>query len=262
VIAFVKQILGRLQRLLAGREMATLIRRIRYAGLAVYCPVCGGHYRGFQTAHLHKRPNSKCPVCGTAERHRLAWVFLQRKTNLFDGTPRRLLHVAPNRALAYRLKRTPHLDYLTANIEGSRAMVQMDVMDIQYPDESFDAIMCSHVLEHVVDDRQALREFFRVLRPGGWAALMVPVLVDTTYEDPSITDPAERERVFGQSDHVRIYGPDFADRVAEAGFNVSRLTERDIVEERNLVRWGVLVRGGERDNSIFFCQKFSQQPME
>jgi SAM-dependent methyltransferase len=94
-----------------------------------------------------------------------------------------------------------------------RAMVRMDITDIQYPKDTFDVIYCSHVLEHVVDDRKAMREFHRVLRPDGWALLLVPITVEKTFEDPSVTDPEERLSVFGQEDHVRCYGPDYVERL-------------------------------------------------
>ena len=99
-------------------------------------------------------------------------------------------------------------------------MVEMDITDIQYPDDSFDAIYCSHVLEHVPDDAKAMSELYRVLKPGGWAILAVPIRGDTTFEDPTTTEPEERERLFGQSDHVRYYGKDFKDRLEAAGFEV------------------------------------------
>ena len=98
-------------------------------------------------------------------------------------------------------------------------MEQMDVMDISYPDETFDVIYCSHVLEHVTDDRQAMREFHRTLKPDGWAILNVPITTEVTFEDPAIESATERERVFGQIDHVRCYGPDYVNRLARAGFS-------------------------------------------
>jgi ubiquinone/menaquinone biosynthesis C-methylase UbiE len=100
-------------------------------------------------------------------------------------------------------------------------MVKMDITDIQYPDNSFDVVYCSHVLEHVPDDRKAMRELARVLKPTGWAILAVPIFNEKTFEDPTITSPEERERVFRQSDHVRIYGRDFVDRLRESGFDVT-----------------------------------------
>jgi predicted SAM-dependent methyltransferase len=116
----------------------------------------------------------------------------------------------------------------------------MDLMNIAHPDETFDIIYCSHVLEHIDDDRQAMREMRRVLRGDGWALIDVPVTAEHTFEDPTITDPYERERLFGQFDHVRRYGPDVADRLREAGFHVQILAAHDIVAPQDMTRLGIV----------------------
>ena len=113
-----------------------------------------------------------------------------------------------------------------------------------------DVILCSHVLEHVEDDRKAMRELFRVLRPGGWAMIQVPLSSQPTFEDPSITDPAERERLFWQADHVRLYGLDIADRLREAGFNVVTVFGEDLVDPDQLVKTGIYPR-----DAVFLCRK-------
>jgi ubiquinone/menaquinone biosynthesis C-methylase UbiE len=110
---------------------------------------------------------------------------------------------------------------MTADLH-SPAMVKMDITNIQFPDETFDVVYCSHVLEHVPDDRKAMREFYRVLKSNGWAVLLVPIIVEKTFEDPSIDKPKDRLRLFGQSDHVRKYGRDYVDRLRESGFSVSK----------------------------------------
>ena len=130
-------------------------------------------------------------------------------------------------------------------------MVKMDITDIQYPDESFDVIYCSHVLEHVVDDRKAMSEFRRVLKSDGWAILLVPITVETTYEDPSIVDPAERLKHFGQDDHVRRYGKDYVERLRAAGFKVSVSNASDLCQEPEVLQMGLTPASGE----IFFCTK-------
>ena len=117
--------------------------------------------------------------------------------------------------------RERYIDYLSADLDPRKAMTVMDITDIHHPDGSFDVILCSHVLEHIPDDRKALSEFFRVLKPGGWAILQVPIMADTTFEDFSVTDPKEREKLFGQHGHVRSYGLDYGDRLTEAGFSVT-----------------------------------------
>jgi SAM-dependent methyltransferase len=183
------------------------------------------------------------------KRHRLTWLFFSQRTNLFDGTAKKMLHVAPEVALRPRLEGIPNLDYLSADLQDPNCLVKMDVTDIRYPDNTFDVIFCSHVLEHVLDDRKAIREFARVLKPGGWAVFQVPLSKEQTIEDPSITSPAERERLFGQHDHVRQYGPDLKDRLEE-GFKVAVLKTPEIASTEDTVRMGLPAR-----DSIFFCVK-------
>ena len=144
----------------------------------------------------------------------------------------------------------PYLDYLTADSEPGRGMVVMDLTGIKYPDNSFDVIYCSHVLEHIQDDRKAMSELHRVLRPGGWALLQVPIILEKTFEDPSVQTPEERKRVFGQSDHVRAYGKDYRDRLEQAGFvvTIDSFAGR-ITEER------ALFLGLDTTEDIFCCRK-------
>jgi ubiquinone/menaquinone biosynthesis C-methylase UbiE len=133
-----------------------------------------------------------------------------------------VLHFAPERIFEAWLGSQPNLDYVSTDLERARAMVKADITDLPFPDDSFDVILCSHVLEHVMDDRKAMRELYRVLRSGGWALVLVPIDFTRaeTFEDPSVFAPADRERLFGQADHVRIYGRDFMARLEEAGFTV------------------------------------------
>jgi ubiquinone/menaquinone biosynthesis C-methylase UbiE len=146
---------------------------------------------------------------------------MHRKTELFLPPKKRMLHVAPEECLVNTLRSSNVVQYISADL-SPRAMLQMDLMETCFPDETFDAIYASHVLEHIVDDRKAMREIFRVLKTGGWAILQVPVNGEVTCEDPAITDPIERERIFGQSDHVRVYGNDYYDRLSDVGFVVLR----------------------------------------
>jgi hypothetical protein len=188
--------------------------------LSRYCPVCRRFSAGFRPFGVKRRPNATCPRCGSLERHRLLWLYFGCRTDLFDGRPKSLLHVAPERHLAPLLWQVPGLTYLSADLDSPLAMASMDLTDAPYPDASFDVILCNHVLEHVPDDRRAMQELFRMLKPGGWAVLQVPMSGEKTDEDPTVTDPKERERRFGQSDHVRMYGRDYGDRLADAGFEV------------------------------------------
>jgi predicted SAM-dependent methyltransferase len=199
--------------------VSSIYVRLQNFGLNRYCPVCRTHLRSF-TSYDAGRIECECPVCRSLERHRLAWLFFTRKTNLFDGVPKKFLHIAPEWTFVEVFSRMRFLKYITADIASPLAMVHLDVTALPFTDKYFDVIFCSHVLEHVPNDQTAMREFYRVLKPGGWFLPDVPVLRDTTFEDPSITGSEERERVFGQSDHVRIYGRDFKGRLENAGFQV------------------------------------------
>jgi SAM-dependent methyltransferase len=171
-------------------------------------------------------PRSRCPRCGALQRHRLLWLFLERETTLLrDGG--RVLHFAPEAGIAARLAATAGVDYVSADLEPGAAMLTLDLERLDLPDAAFDWILCLHVLEHVGDDRAAMAELFRVLRPGGTAIVQVPTFGPTTDEDPAVTGPEERRARFGQADHVRLYGADVYDRLAAAGFAVDRRVFRD-----------------------------------
>jgi SAM-dependent methyltransferase len=224
-----RSILSRAQRWLPGgartelRRALSAYRSWRFRGDRFECPCCGGRFSALRAAGRITRANALCPRCGSFERHRLVWLHLTRRTDLFAG-PRRLLNVAPEQALQEKLRGLPHLDYLSIDLESPLAMRRMDLTRLDLPDASFDAILCNHVLEHVPDDRRAMRELYRVLKPGGWAILQTPVDMErtTTDEDPSVTEPKERLRRFGQADHVRTYGRDFFDRLRSAGWRVTQ----------------------------------------
>lgn len=195
---------------------------IFYVGNKVSCPVCEKNYRTFLPYGRVARSNALCPSCLSLERHRLIWLYLARKTEFFSANYK-MLHIAPEYCFIDRFSKLEHLDYVTADIESPLAKVKMDVHDIPFDEDTFDVLFCNHVLEHVNDDKKALSEIFRVLKRGGWAILQIPLffpLPEQTIEDPSIEDPKERERLFGQDDHVRKYGLDYKDRLKAAGFRI------------------------------------------
>jgi SAM-dependent methyltransferase len=191
-------------------------------GEGVECPCCGGKFRRFVPYGVRpRRPHAQCPACGSVERHRLIWLYLRERTDLFVRA-QRMLHVAPEASFQARLRAIPGLRYASADLASRLAGVRADVQRLPFADGAFDALFCHHVLEHVPDDRAAMRELLRVLRPGGWALLQSPIRSRQaeTDEDASVVDPRERERRFGQRDHVRLYGRDYADRLRSAGFVV------------------------------------------
>lgn len=201
-----------------------------YVGRGRECPVCGTKRRKFLPyGYVVSRDNALCPNCLSLERHRLLWLWLQRESDLFEQRPR-LLHVAPEVCLMRHLRRTyagggNEADYVTADLESPLADLHFDIQQIPLADESFDVVFCNHIMEHVEDDLRAMRELYRVMRRGGWGVILSPVELDraTTFEDDSITDEAERTRIFGQYDHRRVYGRDYADRLRVAGFEVEDL---------------------------------------
>ena len=196
-----------------------------YVGRGRECPVCRTRRRRFLPyGYVVSRADALCPSCLSLERHRLLWLYLTRETDLL-GRSQRILHIAPEVCLMERLLRQQAADYTTADLESPLAQLHFDVLQIPLPDASYDVLICNHLLEHVADDRRALGEFYRILRPGGWGILLSPVDRSRaeTFEDESITDPAERTRIFGQYDHRRIYGRDYGDRLREAGFAVEEI---------------------------------------
>jgi SAM-dependent methyltransferase len=179
-------------------------------------------------------------------------LFLKYKTGLFSDATR-LLHFAPEPALENILKKQNNINYLTADLYQEEVMEKIDITSIPYPDQSFNAILCNHVLEHIPDDNKAMRELYRVLSAGGWAVLQVPVskVLETTEEDPAVISEAERERKFGHRDHVRIYGRDYPDRLRQAGFKVEEFSwltdEGPEFRDPNL--------NLNKDEVVFFCTK-------
>ena len=189
----------------------------------MYCPCCDHEAPEFLPFGVKPRPNVRCPQCGSLERHRLLWMFLRERRDLLRRGMT-LLHVAPERALRRLARSVDGLHYIAADLSAD-ARVRLDVTVLPFGLGTLDGIICNHVLEHVSDDRRALREFRDAMHPSGWAILQSPIdsARECTFEDPSITDPAERERLFGQHDHVRVYGTDYASRLRAGGFRVECL---------------------------------------
>jgi SAM-dependent methyltransferase len=191
-----------------------------YRGNKVECPICQGRFRKFLPyGHNQFRDNVLCPKCFSLERHRLLWLYLKNRTGIFAESWR-VLHIAPEQCFYKRLRKLYNLQYTTADLESPIADVKVDVQALPFDENTFDVVICNHVLEHVPDDRKAIGEIYRVLKSGGFAILQVPTnySMEKTLEDHTITDPMEREKHFRQKDHYRLYGRDYLNKLTEAGF--------------------------------------------
>lgn len=247
-----------LLRLMPGARRQQLLGAVRgglYRGDTVECPCCESSFSRFLP---HRgRDRAKCPRCGSLERHRLLWLFLEQRTDLLERQGA-MLHIAPEYALYRRLSQAPGLRYVTGDLDSPLATHKLDVMDLPFSTGSFDFLICNHVLEHVEDDRRALAEINRVLKAGGWAILMCPVdhRRGATLEDPAAVTPGDRHRLFGQGDHVRLYGRDYAERLAEAGFSVHAERYVESCESSSVARFGLRREDdafGEEE--VFVCVK-------
>ncbi len=237
-----------LQRL--GKPLLHLLAFF-YRGNQVYCPVDNRSYRQFLPyGRIHPRPNALCPGSLTLERHRLMWLYLKEKTDFFTKT-HKVLHIAPEICFIPIFGQMHNLEYLTADLDSPWAQLKIDLHQIPFSEHTFDVIFCNHVMEHVDDDLQCMRELYRVLKPGGWAIIQSPTYaMEQTYENPLLTHPVEREIAFGQRDHVRKYGQDYGDRLRQAGFTVK---EDDFVQHLTAeqIRWYALMP----DEIVYFCEK-------
>lgn len=245
-------------------RLKLIVLKVQYWGMKYQCPLCNSNVKllkplGFGFPVLLEmqivgggKRYALCPVCNSSDRIRLNLVFLKQNTDIFSK-PIKLLHLAPEPALKNIFLKHKNIDYLTADLFQKNVMVKMDITNIQYPDQTFDAIICNHILEHIPDDHQAMKELFRVLKPGGWAILQVPFskILNKTFEDSTVTTEVDRERVFGQKDHVRIYGLDYPDRLRRAGFKV---TDYKWTEDINFENPGNRL-GLNKEEIVFYCQK-------
>jgi len=170
-----------------------------------------------------QRQNVLSPSTLSLERHRLLWLYLTNETNFFTSK-KKVLHMAPEQCFLSRFKKLNH-EYITADLDSPIADVKADIVNLPFNDNSFDVIFCNHVLEHIQDDTKAMKELFRVMKKGGMGVFQVPQDLnrDVTFEDNSITDPKERAKIFGQYDHVRVYGRDYFDKLRSVGFKVEEV---------------------------------------
>jgi len=199
-------------------------------------PIDGKSFKKFLPyGYENQRKNVLSPSTLSLERHRLLWLYLKNETDFFSKKLT-VLHFAPEQAFYKRFRKLNNLDYTTTDLNSPLADVKADICDLPFSDKSFDFILCNHVLEHIPDDTKAMNELYRILKPGGTAILQIPQELDRaeSFQDDSITDPKERAKIFGQYDHVRVYGRDYFDKLRAVGFKVeeanytSELSEAEI----------------------------------
>ncbi len=195
-----------------------------YKGDAVACPVCEKSFSKFLSygSDVAHRENVLCPYDLTLERHRLMWLYLKNHSNFFTEKHLDVLHIAPEQCFIDRFKAQKNLKYLTGDLVSPIADLHFDLHQIPLEDHLFDVVFCNHVMEHVNDPIQCMSELYRVMKKGGWAIMQVPQDFSraTTYEDPNITTPEDREKHFWQKDHVRLFGRDYPQWLEKAGFTV------------------------------------------
>lgn len=187
-----------------------------------------------------QRQNVLSPSTLSLERHRLLWLYLTNETDFFTSK-KKVLHMAPEQCFLARFRKLNH-DYKTADLDSPIADVKADIINLPFNDNSFDIIFCNHVLEHVQDDTKAMKELFRVMKKGGMGIFQVPQDLnrDITFEDNSITDPKERAKIFGQYDHVRVYGRDYFDKLRSIGFNVEEVNYSQKISSELLSRYRLM----------------------
>lgn len=202
-------------------------------------PINGRSYRKFLPyGYENVRENVLAPGTLSLERHRLCWLYMKNETDFFSE-PQRVLHFAPEQAFLKRFRKLNHKEYTTTDLNSPIADVKADICDLPFADNSYDFIICNHVLEHIPDDTRAMQEIFRVLARGGTAILQVPYEKNRmeTFMDDSITDPKERTKIFGQYDHVRVYGMDYFDKLRSIGFSVEAVDYTASLSEEDIDRY-------------------------
>jgi SAM-dependent methyltransferase len=242
-LAATRSTLGRIARRLG----ASARYGVSAPSMPVFCPCCRTRQVAYEA--LWYTPNGVCPSCRSFHRHRLLMLYLERETDvLAGGHAMRVLHCAPEACIAAHLRRRPSLSYVSVDrcaegydYSGAALSARGNVTALPFRDGAFDLILCNHVFEHVDDDRAAMHEVLRVLDRSGWAVLMVPLSRrPETYEDPSVRDPNQRAKLFGQFDHVRLYGLDYGERLEASGFRVERIDYAGRFDAEETRRFGLL----------------------
>lgn len=202
-------------------------------------PIDGKQFRKFLPyGYEQPRENVLSPSTLSLERHRLLWLYLQQETDFFTKHYK-VLHFAPEQAFYKRFRKLQHLDYTTTDLNSPLADIKADICELPFEDNTYDVIFCNHVLEHIPEDTKAMTELYRVMKPGGWGIFQIPQDVgrEKTFEDHTITDKKERAKIFGQYDHVRIYGLDYFDKLRNAGFIVTPVHYAATLSEKEVEKY-------------------------
>ena len=222
--------------------LITPILRIIFRGKKYTDPIDDSNYSKFLSyGYKTVRKNALCPGTLSLERHRLLWLYLDRETN-FLSSNLKVLHVAPEQVFYKKFKKLKNWEYFTFDLNSPIADIKGDLISTNFKDEYFDLIICNHVLEHIEDDKSALDEMYRILKYNGISILQVPINVkrENTFEDLSIKSKIQREKYFGQYDHVREYGLDFKDRVEQAGFKVEMINYSKKISQDLVMKYGLM----------------------
>ncbi|MFL2628335.1 MAG: class I SAM-dependent methyltransferase [Candidatus Marisimplicoccus sp.] len=218
------------------------VLKIIYSGNNFIDPIDGRGYSKFLSYGYGKlRKNALSPGTLSLERHRLLWLYLNNSTNLLKSKIR-VLHIAPEQIFYRKFKKNIYWDYTTFDLKSPIADIKGNITNMIFNDATFDLIICNHVLEHIVDDRAAMREIYRVLKKDGIGILQVPIdkSLEETYEDNTIVSKKQRDKHFGQYDHVRVYGVDYKDRLENTGFIVNLLNYTNQIEDNLISKYGLI----------------------
>ena len=202
-------------------------------------PIDGKSFKTFLPyGYGNQRNNVLSPSTLSLERHRLLWLYLSNSTDFFTAQ-KKVLHFAPEQCFLKRFRSLKNIDYTTTDLLSPIADVKADICDLPFEDNSYDIILCNHVLEHIPDDTKAMQELYRVMKPGGYGIFQIPQDMNRaeTFEDNSITDKAERAKIFGQYDHVRVYGRDYFDKLRRMGFKVEEVDYTTTLSDEEIEKY-------------------------
>jgi SAM-dependent methyltransferase len=238
------------------KNLYLLYKSQRLKGNTFFCPLCDFHAARFLSSPNGQRENVQCPRCLSLERHRAQWLFGNKY--LIPGKNRklRILHFAPDFCLTRKLVKSKNVIYTTADKNSSSCDYRIDIQKLSMGNEMFDVVICNHVLEHVDDDHKAIAEIYRILRNNGILLVQTPVDIsrNITFEDPSVVDPQKRAELFGQDDHLRLYGLDFSECLAKAGFRVEVIKFWERLSSEEIRHYAV-----KEYEPVYICQKIFEE---